>query len=363
METLNVNDRLRSFGWSEYFSSRLAESGLAGAVPARVVETQRGRLLLQTPSGPRKAEPAGRLFRGGGVDLPVVGDWVVFQLPHGDGPAVVSAVLPRRNRLSRKMAGARSEEQVVAANVDLVLVVMGLDGDFNPRRLERFLAFAEASGASAAVVLNKMDACDDPGAKMDEVRRVTSAPTVIISALAGSLEALDLLLEPRSTAVLVGSSGAGKSTIVNRLRGDDALSTGPVREGDSRGRHTTSHRELFRLPGGSLVIDSPGVREIAVWRGGEEALSTVFEDVEEFAAGCRFSDCAHEGEPGCAVREAIERGELEEARLESLRKLENETAALERRKDERSRREHDRNLGKLYRSVQRDKRNRRDRSR
>jgi ribosome biogenesis GTPase len=290
----------------------------------------------------------------------VVGDWVAFTDSSSAGPLVVEAVLERRNHLSRKASGARAEEQVVAANVDLVLVVMGLDGDFNPRRLERFLTLAEASRVEAAVVLNKSDLCADRDAKLAAVRSVTAVPIVVVSALEGDLSSVELLLAARWTAVLVGSSGAGKSTLINRLLGGSALSTAAVREHDSRGRHTTTHRELFRLPGGGLVIDNPGVREVQLWSERGAALDAVFDDIESLAARCRFSDCTHREEPGCAVRAAIDAGELDAARLENLRKLELETEALERRKDERARREHDRRLGKLYRSVQRAKRTRWD---
>ena len=356
-----MSDTLRSYGWSEDFEARLAELGRPDAAPGRVVETQRGRMTLQTRSGPRDASPAGRLLRdGGSAPRPVVGDWVAFTDASDDGPVVVEAVLERRNHLSRKASGKRSEEQFVAANVDLMLVVMGLDGDFDPRRLERFLTLAEASRVEAAVVLNKADICADHDARLAEVRSLTAAPVVIVSALEGDLSPVELLLAPRRTAVLVGSSGAGKSTLINRLLGESALRTASVREHDSRGRHTTTHRELFLLPGGGLIIDNPGVREVQLWAEGDTALDSVFDDIEVLAARCRFSDCSHRNEPGCAVRAAIDGGELDEARLENLRKLEIETEALERRKDERARREHDRRLGKLYRSVQRAKRARWD---
>ncbi len=354
-----MSDILHSFGWSRDFEAKLAGLDDTALQPGRVVETQRGQLLLQTNDGPREAVAAGRLFRRQGrVGRPVVGDWVVFSPADPGGPVAVQEILQRRNQLSRKVAGARTEEQVVAANVDIVLLVMGLDGDFNPRRLERLLAIAEASGSDAAVVLTKADLWEDRGVPLAEVRAVTSAPTVVISALTGDLAAVELLLEPRRTAVMVGSSGAGKSTLVNALLGEEALRTGGVREHDSRGRHTTTHRELFRLPGGSLIIDNPGVREVQLWLESEETLASVFDDIEELATRCRFSDCSHESEPGCAVRSAIEAGELDEARLESLRKLESEAEALERRRDEVRRRDHDKRLGKLYRSAQGDKRRR-----
>jgi ribosome biogenesis GTPase len=208
-------------------------------------------------------------------------------------------------------------------------------------------------------VLNKADVCEDLSARVSEVRALTTAPVVATSALEGDLSAVEVLLEPGETVALMGSSGAGKSTLINRLLGEAVLRTQGVRVDDSRGRHTTTHRELFRLPSGALVIDNPGVREIQPWTDDGEAVAAVFEDVEILARGCRFGDCSHTTEPGCAVREAIERGELEAARLESLQKLEAEAEALDRRKDERRRREHDKSLGKLYKSVLREKKNRR----
>jgi ribosome biogenesis GTPase len=273
--------------------------------------------------------------------------------------AVAEEVLERRNQLSRKVAGARSVEQVVAANVDLVLLVMGLDGDYNLRRLERLLAMAEESGARAAVVLNKADLCGDLDARLDETRSLCGGrPVVALAALDGELDALELLLEPGDTVALVGSSGVGKSTLINRLRGGDELRTREVREHDSRGKHTTTHRELFQLPNGALIIDNPGIREIQLWQS-DGALGAVFDEIEQLSADCRFADCTHDTEPGCAVRAAIDGGRLDRSRLDNLRRLEAEADALERRKSARAQREHERKLHKFYRSVQKEKRNRR----
>ncbi len=355
-----MSDLLRAFGWSGYFESRFEALAEPGLEPGRVVESRRGLLRLQTAGGSLAARVSGRRLHRAtqAAQLPVVGDWVGFQPPIDHGPAVIRALLERRNHLARKAAGARAEQQLVAANVDLVLLVMGLDGDYNLRRLERFLAMAEECGARAAVVLNKTDLDPDFERRLDQVRGLCGgSPVVALSALGGSLEALELLLAPRETVAFVGSSGAGKSTLINRLLGDVAIATRPVRESDSRGRHTTTHRELFRLPGGSLVIDNPGVREMQPWSV-EEALPRVFDDVERLARACRFADCGHTNEPACAVQAAIASGELDADRLESLRRLEREADALERRKDVRARRERDRKLGKLYRSIQRQKRDR-----
>ena len=355
-----MNDSLRSYGWSRYFESRFIALGRDDLVPGRVVQNQRGHLKVRTAGGVVDASAAGRHYHaaGGGGLLPIVGDWVAVRRAAGSN-AVVEEVLERRNQLSRKVAGARAVEQVVAANVDLVLLVMGLDGDYNLRRLERLLVMAEESGARAAVVLNKADLCGNLDARLGEARSLCAGrPIVAISALAGELEALELLLEPGDTAVLIGSSGVGKSTLINRLRGDDELPTQAVRKRDSRGRHTTTHRELFRLPNGALIIDNPGIREIQLWQS-EGALATVFDEIERLSTGCRFADCTHDTEPGCAVRAAIDAGQLDPSRLDNLRRLEAEAEALERRKDVRAQREHERRLHRFYRSVLKEKRNRR----
>ncbi len=356
-----TDDFLRAYGWSRQWERRLQALGRPALEPGRVIRAHRGVLTLETGRGPLAARLSGRRahLAKEAAELAVVGDWVAFERAATDGPAVVHEILERRNRLSRKVAGERSVEQLVAANVDQVLLVMGLDGDYNLRRLERFLAMAGESGARPAVVLNKLDLCSDVEPRFEAVRALCSgSPVVALSALAGDLDALELLLTPAETVAFVGSSGAGKSTLINRLLGKDAQRTLPVRAGDSRGRHATTHRELFRLPGGCLVIDNPGVREIQLWSA-SGVLPEVFDDVERWARGCRFGDCRHGGEPDCAVQEAIRRGDLDPARLESWRRLEHEAAALELRKDARARRQRDRELGKLYRSIQREKRDRR----
>jgi ribosome biogenesis GTPase len=356
-----MKSSLRSYGWSKYFESRFMALGRHDLLPGRVVQSQRGHLKIRTAVAVVDARAAGRHFHAAGEGglLPVVGDWVALRRPAGSDAAVVEEILERRSTLSRKVAGTRAVEQVVAANVDLVLLVMGLDGDYNLRRLERLLVMAEESGARAAVALNKVDVCGDLDARLDEARAICSGRSIVaISALRGEVAALELLLEPGDTVALVGSSGAGKSTLINRLRGSDELCTRAVREHDSRGRHTTSHRELFRLPNGALVIDNPGIREIQHWQS-ERALARVFDEIEQLATGCRFADCTHDTEPGCAVRAAIDAGRLDRSRLDNLRRLEAEATALERRKDVRAQREHERKLHKYYRSVLKEKKNRR----
>jgi ribosome biogenesis GTPase len=337
----NLND----LGWDEGWAAAWrAGSGDAAAVPARVLSVHREACTLAMAAGERTGELSGR-FRhevDGQSGLPAVGDWVSVHLPPGAGAALILAVLPRRTRIARKVPGAETAEQMVAANVDVVLVVAGLDHDYNPRRLERALVLARDGGVESVIVLNKADLLSpaDLAARMAETRAVAPGLEVVaMSAATGDgLDALAPSLRPGRTAALFGSSGVGKSTLVNRLLGEERQSTGPVREHDARGRHTTSRRELLRLPGGALLIDTPGLRELQLWAA-PDALEGAFAEVDALAASCRFTDCQHGGEPGCAVAEAAARGVLDEARLASYRKLQKELRHLALRQDERGQRE------------------------
>jgi ribosome biogenesis GTPase len=259
-----------------------------------------------------------------------VGDWVALETRVAEGRATIHAVLPRRSAFVRKAAGAAREVQVLAANIDTAFLVMGLDSDFNPRRLERALVLAWESGATPVVLLNKADLCPDLGERQRTAEWADpGVPVHALSARRGQgLEALERYLQPGRTVALLGSSGAGKSTIANRLLGEERLRTAEVRPHDQRGRHTTSHRELFALPGGALLIDTPGLRELQLWAT-EEGLADAFEDVDRLARSCRFRDCRHRGEPGCAVTAAVESGELSEERLRSHHKLAAELHHLE----------------------------------
>ncbi|MHC5002122.1 MAG: ribosome small subunit-dependent GTPase A, partial [Planctomycetota bacterium] len=299
--------------------------------------------------------------------LPAVGDWVAAE-PHApEGPARVCAVLPRRGCFSRRAAGRSDVEQVIAANVDVALLVSGLDRDFSVRRIERYLLLTLESGARPVILLNKADLRDADGAEAARRAAVAvagDAPVHLTSGHAtGGLDPVRSLLGRGRTVVLLGSSGVGKSTIVNALLGETRQATGAVRAGDDKGRHTTTSRELLALPGGGVLIDTPGLREVQLWID-EATLAGGFADIEHTALECRFRDCCHRGEPGCAVARAVEDGRLDQARLDSYHKLGRELEQLEARTSERGRREsrrRDRELGRLYKRVQREKRRRRGR--
>jgi len=350
---------LLDYGWNERFGAAWSQLDAGQLHPGRVVLERRGRYLLACEDGEVPAATGGRLRHeaAGRHELPVIGDWVAFRTRHDQQPvARIHAVLPRRTQLSRKVAGARAREQVLAANVDTVFLVMALDGDFNPRRMERLVTMAWESGAEPVVVLTKSDLTPDPASRRDETSAVCPgvAVEVISAARDEGLDAVRALLEPGRTIVLVGSSGAGKSTLVNHLFGSEIMRTGAVRDGDARGRHTTSHRQLVRLADGTLLIDSPGLREIQLWSAAT-GLDETFEDILQLARSCRFRDCGHLQEPGCGVRAAVRGGELEAQRLDSFLSLARETDALAQRRSEHEQRERQRQFNKLIRAAKRHK--------
>ncbi len=318
---------LAALGWSEPWRAAFAalEPPPSGATwrPARVV-LEHGR-FLRVHDGDREhlAVAAGRLrhVAASAADLPTVGDWVAIT-DRGADLASIERVLPRKSRLSRARVGRRAAEQVVAANVDRVILMMGLDEDYNLRRLERYLALAYAAGISPVVALNKADLSPDLPAQQAAVVALAPEVPVVATALAlpGGEAPLSPHLAPATTVAVLGSSGVGKSTLLNRLAGQDVQRTGDVRASDRRGRHTTSHAQLFALPGGALLIDTPGLREIQLWEG-DAGLGTAFADVEALAAACRFDDCSHSDEPACAVRAALVTGALAPSRWASFRKL------------------------------------------
>jgi ribosome biogenesis GTPase len=266
-----------------------------------------------------------------------VGDWVALQLHNQNTEATIHHLLPRRSQFARKAAGHQTMAQVVAANVDTLFLMAGLDGDFNPRRIERYLVMAWESGANPVIVLNKADLCPNLEDKLALLEPVAlGVPVHPVSAVSGEgLGALAVYLQPGQTVALVGSSGVGKSTLTNYLLGTQQQATQTVRADDSKGRHTTSHRQLLLLPSGALLIDTPGMRELQLWSTAD-GLDDTFSDVEELASQCKFRDCQHQSEPGCAVLAAIAAGHLDPQRLRSYQKLQKEQQWLEQRQDQRA---------------------------
>jgi len=347
---------VEEWGWNSYFEAFWRGGDWKNAVPARVIAQQRKFWRVAGELGECRAEASGklRLAADEGGDWPAVGDWVVVELHGIDTTAVIQEVLPRRSKFVRKSPGKRVEEQVIAANVDTALLVSALDGDFNPRRVERYLAQCWESGARPVIVLNKVDACEQARGKVFEMARVAMGTAVcVVSARTGQgFGELEEFLRPGQTLVLLGSSGVGKSTITNRLLGETVQEVWPVRESDSRGRHTTTTRELFVLPGGALLMDTPGLREMQLWDAGD-GVAQVFADIDSLAAQCRFGDCRHEAEPGCAVLAALEAGTLDAARLENRRKLLREQEFLLRKIDPEARQDWKVRMKSLHREVKR----------
>lgn len=327
---------LETLGWTEALAASFAPLATQGFSAARVAREDRESYIVYTGGRALRARVAGALRHRAGsrVDFPAVGDWVGLAADGGaDGSAVIHAVLPRRSMLLRRAAG-NAGEQLLAANVDTLFICTGLDHDYNLRRIERYLAFAYSGGVAPVVVLTKADLCTNLDERQTEVEAVAAgAPVVFLSTVAPrGLDDIRRLAPPGTTATLVGSSGVGKSSLINALLERPELATAAVRRHDSRGRHTTTHRQMLLIPGGGLLIDTPGMRELALLADADD-VDAGFDDIEALAANCRFRDCTHTREPGCAVRAAVARGALDPARLESRAKLLRELAYLDRRDD------------------------------
>ncbi len=332
-------DILGPWGWDASWEEIYAREKIEDNVPARVLARYQDIFRVATPYGELNVQPAGRLWQQsrGPNDFPVTGDWLQIQMNDSRDHAVINAVLSRKNKFSRKapgdIIGDVVEEQILAANLDHIFLINALDHDFNLRRMERFLSLSHECGAGITILLSKLDLSPDSEAKLELMRTVTGdIPVIAYSALdQRGLEEVRAILQPGSTTVFLGASGVGKSTLLNTLAGQPYQEVQEVREGDSRGRHTTRTRELFRLPSGALILDTPGMRELALWDS-DQGIQDTFGDIEDLARNCRFRDCTHQVEPGCAVTAALEQGILPPKRYESYIKLKNEMEYTQSRK-------------------------------
>lgn len=338
MGAVNSVADLAELGWTSGFEAAFEAYRAEGLVPARVSLEHNHVYRVLTEDGEWLAQAAGRIKHqaAGRHELPAVGDWVAVRVDTRHESGTIRAILPRRSSFSRKAAGRETEEQVIAANVDVVLVVFGLDTPFKPRAIERYLTLAKRSGVTPVVVLNKADLAVDVAEDVTEATVVAGdVPVYAVSAASGSgIAMVGLHLTRGTTMALMGPSGAGKSSIVNRLLGAEVLATSEVREWDARGRHTSVHRQLLVIPSGGVIIDTPGMRELQLWDVSGD-VNEAFEDIAERAGSCRFRDCRHDTEPGCGVKSAVEAGEIAADRYESYLKLSRERAATEKLRDER----------------------------
>lgn len=354
---------LKSWGWNDVWAARFSAHAEDGYVPGRIGVEHRGLYHFHGPHGEGVAQVSGRLrhLASGRADFPAVGDWVALRASPDEGPASITAVLSRTNKLSRKAAGESGEEQILAANLDVLFLVTSLNRDLNPRRLERFLAAAALPDCQPVLILTKSDLCESPDEAVANLRDQLRVPVHPVSALAGDgLDALAPYLTDGLTVAMLGSSGVGKSTLLNRLAGQDLQVVSPVRDDDDRGRHTTTRRELVALPQGGLLIDSPGIRELQLWAEGSD-VDAAFDDIARLAERCPFSDCSHVHEPRCAVLQALGEGLLNQGRYDSYLKLRRELAYEEARTDGRAARERKVQEKRIHRTVVKHQRQQRKR--
>ena len=344
---------LTQLGWNSFFAEAAKE--FPDCHPGRVALVFRGGYEVWSESGEYLAQVSGRFrhkIRSTNADFPATGDFVMIEPLPGEPKAVIQSVLPRRTKLSRTTAGRTTDEQVLASNIDRVFIAVSLGGLLRMRTIERYLTVARDSGAEPILLLTKADLSDHIPESLEQVHEVAGeTPAIPVSSLCAiGLSEVSALIPKGCTSVILGPSGVGKSTLINALIGEELLPTVPVREHDQKGRHTTTEREMVHIPRGGLIIDTPGLRELQLWEG-EEGLADAFPEISELAARCRFTDCAHETEPGCAVREAITSGALAEDRFQSFTKLKREIAHFDSRRDARVQSEQRRKTKQLTKNL------------
>jgi ribosome biogenesis GTPase len=358
---MEAPDLIKQYGWSDQLARAFEPHARAGHVPGRVVVQHRDGYLVATDEGELHAKLSGRMrHEAREAGHPAVGDWAALSLNPVQRTATIHAILPRRTAFMRRAADSPQTPQIIAANIDVAFVVTSMNADLNPRRIERYLAAAWQSGARPVVVLTKSDLCADARPQAAEIEALAKGcPVVVVSARQGiGLDALLVHLAAGETCVLIGSSGVGKSTLVNVLLGEARMATQAIRESDDQGRHTTSHRQLVLLPGGGMIVDTPGVREVGLIDA-NEGVDMVFEDIERLAQTCKFNNCGHANEPGCAVRAALGDGTLDADRWAHYQKLGLELAAVADKADRAAKdaeRRRQAGLQKTYRATKRDSR-------
>lgn len=329
---------LNQLGWNEFFEQEFSHLREQGLIPGRIVRETHHIYDVHTADGRHPAQISGLFhYRAAArADFPTIGDWVA--MTESGGTYVIEKVFARKSRFSRKTAGREIDEQVIAANIDILFIVNGLDGgrNFNMRGIERYLAMAADGGARPVIVLNKADLCEDREQTLREAYVCTEMPVHLVSAHTG--EGLDELVKSYGpvTVALTGPSGVGKSALINALLGKEIARTGEQRQDDLRGRHTTTHKELFILKGGMMLIDTPGLKELGLWAD-KDSINGAFTDISEIAGGCRFRGCSHQGEPGCEVQKALAEGRIDHARYENYLSMRGEIAFLNSKTDARSR--------------------------